>query len=153
MDNWNPSFGIDSDGNTIYAEMLANEENDSARQQYVAHLVKQLLKDANGNTEWALHLGKTKMRELQETEERLYQACEIDCNASDKQMDAYYSAVDNLYYMKGAITALEKEVSGTRQTGFHFSPDNTYPPHYQYTDKGLERIDPLTGYAYYPYAS
>lgn len=147
IDDYNRSYGLDGYGNPIY------DDHDTAKQQYVGHLTTQLMADADQDIFWAVELGRQRMKTLQEKEEKLYRAVEVDNTADDKQTDDYYSAGDNLYYMKEAVLELERRMSGQSQMGFHYSPDSSQVPHYQYGKGGLEKIDPLTGYAHYPYAS
>lgn len=147
IEEYNRSYGLDGYGNPIY------EDHDSAREQYVTHLITSLTQEANGDVFDALALGRQKMKALADKEESLYRAVEVTRTASDKEQDDYFSAGDNLYYMKEAVLELERRMSGQSQMGFHYTPDSSQVPHYQYGRGGLERIDPATGYAHYPYAS
>lgn len=148
IEDYNRSFGLDGNGNPIY------EDHDSARQQYVTHLVTSLMAEAKDDVFWAIELGRQKMKELQDKEERLYRAVEVTNTASADEQDEYFSASDNLYYMKESVKELERRMSGQSQMGFRYVPDHSQlSPHYEYGKGGLERIDPATGYAHYPYAS
>lgn len=148
-DDLEDAFDLDDRGNLIPIET----DHDHAKMLYVARLVESLVEEAGGDVFWALSMGRQKMKELQDIEDKLYNAVEVDVNATEQQEDEYYNASDNRYYMKEALKELEGRMSGQSQMGFRYTPDSGQTPHWQYGEDGsLKKLDEH-GYPAYPYAS
>lgn len=127
----------------LVSDVIRAENDRTAVSQYISDIATRLTDAADGDVHYAIQLGKNEMSKAQETEDDLYDRVERDNTATQDEIEQYYSAGDILYYLKEAVTQMERGISGENQIGFRFSPDHTYRSEY---------TDPLTEHAHYPFA-
>lgn len=150
IEMYNEGYGINPHATRRYFE----GETEAGRQIAAGHM-RRLMEENYDNVTEAIAAGYHEIADLQKIEDSLRQSVEIDNTADDDDVDKFYSVGDRLYYLRAAVNALEGGTSGQSQIGFRYTPDHeTYTREHNrlVRDRARERIDPLTGYAYYPYA-
>lgn len=138
--DWNDSFEDETLMNTKAAQMAAVEFE-----------IERLVDESGGDKEMALVEGISEIRELEKIEDALKPAVEVYMDATDDEVDKYYSVGDKLYYLRLAVKKLQKEGQRRLPIGFRAGDDFQYIPDSSGYRFGEERID-ADGRAYFPFA-
>lgn len=151
MQQWNNSFSSPTP-----AETARYFEGQSAQDKIAATAVLNRLLDENYNDKQsALMSAYSEISDCEKVEDGLRHNVEVLGLASDDEVDKFYSVGDRKHLLKLACIVLEGGKSGQSQMGFRYTPDHeTYTGKHNWADRdrARERIDPATGFAYYPYA-